>query len=130
MSNKKPDSFRDLKKQFQGQVPSREMKLVNDRYNLEIRNSIAQEWRVKLEEMITSRQVFATDSLVLGAFEALAKFDSALSDFRQLTRPTLKRANQVDELFWELKGKMGMIPDLELGLRIKPDVSNTNHLTE
>ena len=130
MSNKKPDSFRDLKTQFQGQIPSREMKLVEDRYGLEFWHSLAQEWRAKLEEMITSRQVFATDPLVLEALEALAKFDIALSDFRQLTRPTLKRANQVDELFWGLKGKTGMIPDLELGLRVKPDVSNTNHLTE
>ena len=130
MSNKKPDSFRDLKTQFQGQVPSREMKLVTDRYGLEFWNSLAQEWRAKLEEMITSRQVFATDPLVLEALEALAKFDSALSGFRQLTRPTLKRANQVDELFRELKGKMGMIPHLELGLRLKPGVSNTNRMTE
>ena len=130
MSNKKPDSFRDLKTQFQGQIPSREMKLVEDRYGLEFWHSLAQEWRAKLEEMITSRQVFATDPLVLEALEALAKFDIALSDFRQLTRPTLKRANQVDELFWGLNRKMGMIPHLELGLHLKPGVSNINRMTE
>ena len=130
MSNKKPDSFKDLKTRFQGQVPSREMTLVEFRYILEFRNFFAQEWRAKLEEMITSRQVVARDSLVAEALEALAEFDFALSDFRQLTRRTLKRANQVDELFWELEGKMGMIPHLELGLHLKPGVSNTNRMTE
>ena len=130
MSNKKPDSFKDLKTQFQGQVPSREMTLVEYRYVLEFRNFFAQEWRAKLEEMITSRQVVARDSLVAEALEALAEFDFALSDFRQLTRRTLRRANQVDELFWELEGKMRMIPHLELGLHLKPGVSNTNRMTE
>jgi hypothetical protein len=116
VTKKKPNSFSDLRNQFPSGAPRIAKSLVSNRYALEFRNLFAMNWGSSLKALTDANKIEATDFVVIAALEALAGFSYALDDFRKLARPTSERAKQIDELFWELKRKMAMIPGLNLSL--------------
>lgn len=116
MSNKKPDSFKDLGNQFPKGASRFESSLVFNRYALEFRDLFAKNWESTLKALTASKKIQATDFVVISALEALTSFSAALDSFRKAARPTSKQANQIDALFWELERKMALIPGLNLSL--------------
>jgi hypothetical protein len=116
MTNKKPDSFGDLESRFPVGVPKIQKNLVANRYALEIRNGFVKAWESNLNSLTAAKSINANELVVVEALESLHNFYTALENFRQLARPTNKRADEIDKLFVNLRIKMALIPGMDLAI--------------
>jgi len=118
VSKDKPDSFRDLEGQFPDGVPGYLTELVAVQYALEIHNGIAGSWKARLDALLASGEIAATDLDALEATILFLAFQNELEKFKDLSIRKVRQANTqakaVERHFYLLRDAMDLIPNLKI----------------